>query len=83
MAADRRMDEAERAVLDRLGVHQQFRLQPDALHAVVPGRCEVQLAADGHAAEGESIVLGAAVEHRGLQRRMLQLVLAGRGVERV
>ena len=28
--------------------------------------------ADGHVAEGESIVLGAAVEHWGLHREMLQ-----------
>ena len=39
--------------------------------------------ADGHVAEGESIVLGAAVEHWGLHREMLQPALAKPGVDHV
>ena len=39
--------------------------------------------ADGHVAEGEEIVLVAAVEHWGLHREMLQPELAKRGVEHV
>ena len=45
--------------------------------------CVAIVEADGHVAEGESIVLVAAVEHWGLHREMLQPALAKRGVEHV
>ena len=53
------------------------------LRLAVLSLCVAVVEADGHVAEGESIVLGAAVEHWGLQRRMLQPELASRGVEHV
>ena len=43
--------------------------------------CVSVVEADGHVGEGESIVLGAAVEHWGLHREMLQPAPASRGVE--
>ena len=45
--------------------------------------CVSVVEADGNVAEGESIVLGAAVEHWGLHRQMLQPVISSRGVEHV
>ena len=45
--------------------------------------CVSVVEADGHVAEGESIVLGAAVEHWGLHREMLQARPAKREVEHV
>ena len=46
--------------------------------------CKAELdVLDRHGAEGESIVLGAAVEHWGLHREMLQPELAKPGVEHV
>ncbi len=53
------------------------------LRLAVLNLCVAVVEADGHVAEGESIVLGAAVEHWGLQRRMLQPELASRGAEHV
>ena len=53
------------------------------LRLAVLSLCVAVVEADGHVAEGESIVLGAAVEHWGLQRRMLQPELASRGAEHV
>ena len=45
--------------------------------------CVSVVEADGHVAEGESIVLVTAVEHWGLHREMLQPALAERGAEHV
>ena len=125
MLADGHMCKAELEVLDRLGVHRQLGLQPEALQVVVHALCEDLLAAaqmtwadacrvdprtlaelmgevddpalrlkvltlcvsvveaDGHVAEGESIVLGAAVEHWGLHRQMLQPACSNPGVAHV
>lgn len=44
-----------------------------ALRRKVVGLCVAVVEADGHVAEGESIVLGAAVEHWGLQHEMLKV----------
>ena len=43
--------------------------------------CVSVVEADGHFAEGESIAIGAAVEHWGLHREMLRPQLANRRVE--
>ncbi|HBY64031.1 MAG TPA: hypothetical protein DEH78_29770 [Solibacterales bacterium] len=43
--------------------------------------CVAVVEADGHVADGESIVLVTAVEHWGLQREMLQAERAERGTE--
>ena len=43
-----------------------------ALRARVLSLCMSVVQADGHVAEGESIVLGAAVEHWGLHSMMLR-----------
>ena len=69
MLADGHMCKAELDVLDRLGVHHQLGLHAEELHVVVHALCED--------------LLGAAVEHWGLQRRMLQPELASRSVEHV
>ena len=53
------------------------------LRLAVLSLCVSVVEADGHVAEGESIVLGAAVEHWGLHREMLQPKLAKPGVEHV
>ena len=45
--------------------------------------CVSVVEADGHLAEGESIAIGAAVEHWGLHREMLQPELAKAGVAHV
>ena len=112
--ADGDVGQAEMAMLDELGVHQQLGLDREALHAVVDTFCEDLLSSkqlawsdacpvdeytlaelmneiddptlqrqvlglccklaevDGHVAEGESIVLVAAVAHWSLHYHMLR-----------
>ena len=59
----------EREIASLMGQITQPPLHQRVLHV-----CVQVAEADGHVAEGESIVLNAAVEHWGLQRQMLQPV---------
>ena len=59
----------EREIASLMGQITQPPLRQRVLHV-----CVQVAEADGHVAEGESIVLNAAVEHWGLQRQMLQPV---------